>query len=149
MAEPEARPGARLLPFPLFAAALVVILEGYRLGGLDSPSAAGAFPLLAGLAMAGAAVAIGLGRRATPADALPLLPGRVAAVMALLVAFAAATPAIGFHLAAFLFLAASIRLLRGRGTLRALLIAALSVAAVHLVFRLAFTVLLPEGTLWQ
>jgi hypothetical protein len=149
VADPEARPGERLLALLLLAAALVVVLEGYRLGGLDSPSAAGTFPLLAGLTMAGAAGAIGLGRRPAAADALPLLPGRVAAVMALLVAYAAAVPAIGFHLATFLFLAAAIALLRGHGTLRAVLIAALAVAAVHVVFRLAFAVLLPEGTLWR
>ncbi|GIX09566.1 tripartite tricarboxylate transporter TctB family protein [Elioraea sp.] len=149
MAEPAARPGARLLSFLLFAAALLVVLEGVRLGALDSPSSPGAFPLLAGLTMAGAAVAIGLGRRAAPADELKLLPGRVAAAMALLVGFVAAMPLIGFHPAALLFLAAAISLLRRRLSFGAVLIAAASVAAVHLVFRLAFTVLLPEGTLWR
>ncbi|WP_337877060.1 tripartite tricarboxylate transporter TctB family protein [Elioraea sp.] len=149
MAEPAARPGARLLSFLLFAAALLVVLEGVRLGALDSPSSPGAFPLLAGLTMAGAAVAIGLGRRAAPADRLTLLPGRVAAAMALLVGFVAAMPLIGFHSAAFLFLAAAISLLRRRLSFGAVLIAAASVVAVHLVFRLAFTVLLPEGTLWR
>lgn len=148
MAERSARPGERLLPVLLLAAAAVVAAEGWRLDGLASPSASGAFPLLAGGVMAGSAAAMALAPR-RPADALPLLPARAGAVMALLVAFAAGMPLVGFHLAAFVFLAITIRLLRGRGTLRAVLIAALAVGAVHVVFRLAFTVLLPEGALWR
>ena len=142
------RPGERVLPFLLALAAAVVVAEGWRLDGLASPSASGAFPLLAGGVMAGSAAAIALAPR-RPADALPMLPARAAGVMALLVAFAAAMPFVGFHLAAFAFLAVTIRLLRGHGTLRAALLAALAVGAVHVVFRLAFTVLLPEGALWR
>lgn len=148
MAERNARPGERVLPWLLLAAAGVVIAEGWRLDGLASPSASGAFPLLAGAVMAGSAAAIGLAPRRA-ADTLPMLPARAAAVIALLVVFAAAMPLVGFHLAAFAFLAITIRLLRGRGTLRAVLIAALAVGAVHVVFRLAFTVLLPAGALWR
>jgi hypothetical protein len=148
VAEPTPRPGERLLPFLLLAAAAVVVAEGWRLDGLASPAASGAFPLLAGAVMAGSAVAIALAPRRA-ADALPMLPARAAAVMALLVAFAAAIPLVGFHPAAFAFLAITIRLLRGHGTLRAVLIAALAVGAVHVVFRLAFTVLLPAGALWR
>jgi hypothetical protein len=148
VAERSVRPGERLLPVLLLAAAAVVVAEGLRLDGLGSPSASGAFPLLAGAVMAGSAAAIALAPR-RPADALPMLPARAAAAMALLVVFAAAMPLVGFHLAAFAFLAITIRLLRGHGTLRAALIAALAVGAVHVVFRLAFTVLLPEGTLWR
>ncbi|WP_019014385.1 tripartite tricarboxylate transporter TctB family protein [Elioraea tepidiphila] len=148
MAERSVRPGERLLAVLLLAAAAVVVAEGWRLDGLASPSASGAFPLLAGAVMAGSAAAIALAPRFA-ADALPMLPARVAAVMALLVVFAAAMPLVGFHLAAFAFLAITIRVLRGHGTLRAALIAALAVGAVHVVFRLAFTVLLPEGTLWR
>jgi hypothetical protein len=148
VAERRARPAERLLPWPLLALAAVVVAEGWRLGGLASPSAAGTFPLLAGAVMAGAAAAIALAPRRA-ADALPMIPARVAAVMALLVAFAAAMPLAGFHVAAFAFLAVTIRLLRGHGTLRAVLIAALALGAVHVVFRLAFTVLLPAGALWR
>ncbi|WP_439577545.1 tripartite tricarboxylate transporter TctB family protein [Elioraea sp.] len=149
MAERSARPGERLLPWTLLAASAVVVVEGYRLDGLASPSAAGTFPLLAGAVMAGSCAAIALAPRRAAGDALPMLPLRVAAVMALLVALVAAMPVAGFHLAGFAFLAVAIRLVRGHGTLVALLVATLSVAAVHVVFRLAFTVLLPEGTLWR
>ena len=151
MADRAARTGARALSGLLLIAAGVVIAEGVRLGGLASPSAAGAFPVLAGGVMAVSAIAIGCSQvQASPrAAGHPLLPGRIASVMALLVAFAAALPYFGFHLAAFVFLAATIRLLRGRDTLRAMVIAAVSVAAIHVVFRLVFSVLLPEGTPWR
>ena len=148
MAEPTPRPGERVLPVLLGLAAGVVVAEGYRLDGLASPSSSGAVPLVAGAVMAGSAAAIALAPRRAR-DALPMLPARAAAVMALLVAFAAALPLIGVHRAAFAFLAIAIRLLRGHGTLSALLIAALAVGAVHVVFRLAFAVLLPEGALWR
>ena len=147
MAEPTPRPGERVLPVLLGLASAVVVAEGYRLDGLASPSASGAFPLIAGTVMAGAAAAIALAPRRA-ADALPMLPARAAAVMALLVAFAAAMPLVGFHLAALVFLTVTVRLLRGHGTLRAVLIAALAVGAVHFGFRLAFAVLLAEGVLW-
>lgn len=148
MAERTPRPGERLLPVLLLAVAAVVVAEGWRLDGLASPSSSGAFPLLAGAVMAGSAAAIALAPR-RGADAAAMLPARAAAVMALLAAFAAAMTLVGFHLAAFAFLAVTIRLLRGHGTLRAALIAALAVGAVHVVFRLAFSVLLPEGALWR
>jgi putative tricarboxylic transport membrane protein len=152
MADRAARPGARALSGLLLITAGAVIAEGVRLDGLASPSSAGAFPVLAGLVMAVCAIAIGLGRVRAGfgvATAQPALPGRVALVMALLVAFAAALPYLGFHLAAFVFLAVAIRLLRGHGTLHAVLVAAVSVAAIHVVFRLVFSVLLPEGLPWR
>lgn len=151
MADRAARTGARALAGLLLIAAGFVIAEGVRLDGLASPSSAGAFPVLAGGVMAVSAIAIGCSRvRASPpAGGHPMLPGRIALVMAMLVAFAAALPYVGFHLAAFVFLAATIRLLRGRDTLRAMVIAAASVAAIHVVFRLVFSVLLPEGMPWR
>ena len=81
--------------------------------------------------MAVSAIAIGCSRvRTSPATAgHPMLTGHIALVMALLVAFAAALPYLGFHLTAFVFLAATIRLLRGYGTLHAVLVSAVAVAA--------------------
>ena len=148
-------PGERLLPLLLLVPAGMAIAEGVRLDGLVSPSSAGAFPLLAGVVMAGSAVAIGVSswrRRgaARPVGAVAaVLPPRVAAVSALFLAALAAMPWVGFHLAAFLLLLLSVRLLSGRGWLRAVLVAALSVAAIHVVFRLGFSVLLPAGVLFR
>jgi hypothetical protein len=148
-------PGERLLPLLLLVPAGAAIAEGVRLDGLASPSSPGAFPLLAGAVMAGSALAIGAaswrGRGAArPVGGLPaLLPPRVAAVGALFLAALAAMPWAGFHLSAFLLLLLSVRLLSGRGWLRAGLVAALSVAAIHLVFRLGFSVLLPAGVLFR
>lgn len=148
-------PGERLLPLALLVPAGVAIAEGVRLDGLVSPSSAGAFPLLAGVVMAGSAVAIGASAWLRRGAARPvggvaaLLPPRVAAVGGLFLAALAAMPWAGFHLSAFLLLLLSVRLLAGRGWLRAGLVAALSVAAIHLVFRLGFSVLLPAGVLFR
>lgn len=148
-------PGERLLPLLLLVPAGVAIAEGVRLDGLASPSSAGAFPLVAGVVMAGSAAAIGVSswlRRgaARPAGgAAALLPPRVAAVGGLFVAALAAMPWLGFHLAAFLLLLLSVRLLAGRGWLRAALVAVLSIAAIHVVFRIGLSVLLPAGVLFR
>jgi hypothetical protein len=146
-------PGERLLPLALLVPAGLAIAEGVRLGGLVSPSSAGAFPLLAGVVMAGSAGAIGasawrrgVGRPVGGGAAL--LPPRVAAVGGLFLAALAAMPWAGFHLSAFLLLLLSMRLLDGRGWWRAGLVAALAVVAIHVVFRHGFSVLLPAGVLF-
>jgi hypothetical protein len=148
-------PGERLLPLLLLVPAGVAVAEGVRLDGLASPSSPGAFPLLAGAVMAGSAVAIGASSWLRRGAARPVggvsavLPPRVAAVGGLFLAALGAMPWLGFHLAAFLLLVVSVRLLAGRGWLRAGLVAALSVAAIHVVFRLGFSVLLPAGVLFR
>lgn len=148
-------PGERLLPLLLLVPAGVAIAEGVRLDGLASPSSAGAFPLVAGVVMAGSAAAIGVSSWLRRGAARPagggaaLLPPRVAAVGGLFVAALAAMPWLGFHLAAFLLLLLSVRLLAGRGWLRAALVAVLSIAAIHVVFRIGLSVLLPAGVLFR
>lgn len=148
-------PGERLLPLLLLVPAGLAIAEGVRLDGLVSPSSAGAFPLLAGVVMAGSAVAIGVaswmrrGAAQPVGGASALLPPGVAAVGGLFIAALAAMPWVGFHLSAFLLLLLSVRLLAGRGWLRAGLVAALSVAAIHVVFRIGLSVLLPAGVLFR
>jgi hypothetical protein len=148
-------PGERLLPLLLLVPAGVAIAEGVRLDGLVSPSSAGAFPLLAGVVMAGSAVAIGVSSWRRRGTARPvggvaaLLPPRVAAVGGLFLAALAAMPWAGFHLSAFLLLLLAVRLLAGRGWLSAGLVASLSVAAIHVVFSLGFSVLLPPGVLFR
>ncbi|MCS6932537.1 MAG: tripartite tricarboxylate transporter TctB family protein [Acetobacteraceae bacterium] len=148
-------PGEGLLPPLLLVPAAAAIAEGVRLDGLVSPSSPGAFPLIAGAVMAGSAAAIGARawrRRgaARPVGGLAaLLPSRVALVGGLFLAALAAMPWAGFHLPAFLLLLLSVRLLSGRGWLRAALVAAASVAAIHLVFRIGFSVLLPAGVLFR
>ena len=147
-------PGERLLPLALLMPAGVAIAEGVRLDGLVSPSSAGAFPLLAGVVMAGSAVAIGAsawrrrGAGQPVGGVAALLPPRVAAVGGLFLAALAAMPWAGLHLSAILLLLLSVRLLAGRGWWRAGLVAALAVVAIHVVFRHGFSVLLPAGVLF-
>ena len=148
-------PGERLLPLLLLVPAGVAIAEGVRLDGLVSPSSAGAFPLLAGVVMAGSAVAIGVSSWLRRGAARPvggpaaLVPWRVAAVGGLFLAALGAMPWAGFHLSAFLLLLLSVRLLSARGWLHAAVVAVLSVAAIHLVFRIGLSVLLPPGVLFR
>jgi hypothetical protein len=116
------------------------------IGLFDSPSAAGVFPLVAGLAMTlGALVAaVAATRRAAPGSG-PVLPRDVAAIGALVLAYMAGLEALGFVAASFLFLLLAIGWLQRGRWLRAGLVAAGAVALVYVVFRLGFRVVLPQG----
>jgi putative tricarboxylic transport membrane protein len=57
-----------------------------------------------------------------------------------------ALPKLGFVLASFLFLLLSMRLLGSQRWLLNVVVSALSLAAVHLVFRTLFSVVLPQGS---
>jgi hypothetical protein len=126
-----------------------VTWQASRIGTFDSPSAAGAFPLAAGLVMTGAALAAAVAatRRARPA-AGPILPRDVAVLGLLVLGYIAGLDAAGFVPASALFLFLAIAWLQRGGLLRAALVAAAAVAIVWAVFRLLFRILLPGGWLF-
>jgi hypothetical protein len=123
-----------------------VTWQASGIGTFDSPSAAGAFPLAAGLAMTGAALTAAVGatrRRAAGTGAV--LPRDVAAIGALVLGYMAVLEALGFVPASLGFLFLAIAWLQRGGWLRAALVAAGAVGLVWVVFRLVFRVVLPSG----
>ncbi len=78
-----------------------------------------------------------------------LLPLRVVLFAALVAAYAAAIPVLGFIAASGLLLFVAIWALWSRGVLAALAISLVSVGAIYVLFRLVFQVVLPTGSLWQ
>ena len=142
-------PGEALFCWAMVLLGAFVAWQASGIGYFDSPSAAGVFPLVGGLAMTAAALvaAVGATRRGA-ASAGPVLPRDVAAIGALVLAYMAGLEAAGFILASFLFLMFAIAWLQRGGWVRAALVAAGAVALVWVLFRLVFRVILPQGWLF-
>ncbi|MGG5886995.1 tripartite tricarboxylate transporter TctB family protein [Falsiroseomonas sp. HC035] len=153
MAEARRRrePGETLFGFVLLLLGLSIVAEGVRLQGLEAVSTPGVMPLAAGAVMAASALAIMLRNRALTAPesgfATRIAPRDIAVSVALIAAYMLVLEPLGFHLATLGFLTAIIWFLRGGGFGFALLLALVSVVVVHVVFRMIFTVVLPQGWL--
>lgn len=155
------QPGETVFGYILLLLGLFVVAEGYRIDGLHSPSSAGVFPALAGLVMTFSAVSIirrarralpvhvpeGSGtareflRRTTPMD--------VAVIAVLMLCYMLALEPFGFLASSFVFLFLAMRYLHRGTLLMTLVISAGALAAVYVVFRLLFTVVLPAGWLFR
>ncbi len=147
----QRQPGETLFGFLLLLMSLAVMAEGQRLQGFESVSAPGIAPLAAGVVMALSSLVIILRNRALPPASggfgTRIAPRDVALSVLMIGLYMALLEPIGFHIATFGFLAALILYLRRGGVGFALLVALLSVIAVHVVFRMIFTVVLPQGWL--
>lgn len=150
------RPGELGFTGILLALALLVLYFAYGIAGFAGPSSAGVFPMLAGLAMVGSAIVILLdavrmrpeaGRDAGPVRDFfaRIAPAEIAVYALLVVGFMLALEPLGFVVAAFLFLLISFLYLRRGGIVLALLISVGALAAILVVFRYVFRVVLPEG----
>ena len=151
-AAPEPRaPGELAFACGLLAFATAALWQAHGISGLMGLSEPGVFPMLAAGAMVAAALVATLRiarRPRAPGGALThALPGRVALLTALVAGFALAMPWLGFMVSAGLFLALAVGLLWRRGPLVTLAVTAASLLGLWLIFRVAFQVVLPQGTL--
>ncbi|UOM37316.1 tripartite tricarboxylate transporter TctB family protein [Acuticoccus sp. I52.16.1] len=158
---PLVRPGERwfLLALTVFSAA--ALWRSFAISGFSSASGPGVFPMLASGTMLVTSLgltlsrlrAAGEGPRGLRGLAFVLAP-RTALFLVLMLGFVVLIPRLGFMVAAGAFLLAAISLNWRRGGWARRLLASASVtgvtlALVWLVFRLAFQVVLPTGTLWR
>ncbi|HEV7268294.1 MAG TPA: tripartite tricarboxylate transporter TctB family protein [Falsiroseomonas sp.] len=139
-------PGEAVFAWAMVLLGAFVAWQASSIGFFDSPSAAGVFPLAAGVAMTLAALAAAMAatRRAAPV-AGAVLPRDVAVIGALVLGYMATLEAAGFILASLVFLLLAIAWLQRGSWLRAALTAAVAVGIVWVVFRLVFRVILPAG----
>lgn len=147
---PARRPGEAIFAVLLLLGSLVLLWQAWNIAGPSRLSAPRSVPVAATAIMVGAMLVVlvqTLRRPATRAVAfrLDILPGEVVLMVGLLVAYALLLRPLGFLPTSFLFLLVAIRLLSRGSWLRAGLIAAVSVLFVWVVFRLVFTVLMPQG----
>ena len=143
-------PGERLFAATLFALSLWLVTQAFGISGFEALSAPGSFPLAVTAIMALTSGAILWRTLRLPAagglrDWREVLPLRVVGMVAMVALYAVALKPVGFIPTSFVFLAASIWLLGRRSPAYSLGIAALSVVGIYVVFRLIFSVLMPEG----
>lgn len=160
---PSDTPSRALRPGELGFALVLVVFAGIafwrsaEIAGVGSLTSGGVFPMLASAVMIASGLAIlrDAWRRRGGGGPRPLAvlayvaPARLVAFLALVALYAAAIPQAGFVVASAAFVFVSVALLWRRGIVWAAVIAAVSVAALWLVFRVVFQVVLPTGSLWR
>lgn len=156
------RAGESVFGVLLLLFSVLAFVQAYRISGFSSISSAGVFPMAAAGAMIlSAAVVVAGNRRMRPptdtggAEAssrrffTDVAPPVVLAFIALVVLYMLTLDWLGFVVGSGLFLFGGITLLHRRGLVGGLLISAASLAAIYVVFRLVFSVVLPAGRLFQ
>ncbi|NJO38096.1 MAG: tripartite tricarboxylate transporter TctB family protein [Rhizobiales bacterium] len=157
MAEPRARkPGETTFNVLLFLASLFLAWQAYKISGFSALSSTGAFPMAAAGVMVVSAliVLIGdLGKSAVlrgytgKASAFfgDVAPPVILIFTAMVIAYAVLFDQLGFLPTSLLFLIAAIQFLKGGNPLINIVIAVGALIVIYVVFRLIFTVVLPEG----
>ncbi|MDJ0895517.1 MAG: tripartite tricarboxylate transporter TctB family protein [Alphaproteobacteria bacterium] len=154
------RPGELVFAGLLLAFSAAALWQSYEISGFSGLTTAGVFPMLAsGTALAaGLVILLDVFRKRPIEGHAPVvarrfltevLTGRLVLTVALIAAYVAAMPWFGFLAASGAFLFAAFALLWRRGWITSLALTAVSLAAVYVIFRVVFQVVLPQGTLIQ
>ena len=154
------RPGELVFAGLLLAFSAAALWQSYAISGFSGLTTAGVFPMLAsGAALAAGLVILRDALRKRPIDGgapavarrffAEVLTRRLVLTVALIAAYVAAMPWVGFLAASGAFLFLTLALLWRRGWIPSLALTAVSLVAIYVVFRLVFQVVLPQGTLVQ
>lgn len=146
----QRRPGELGFTLFLVLASGALLWEAYGIAGFRALSSPGAIPMAATAVMLVCAVLVlwqTVKKPRTTDESLrvAVFPGPVILMAAMLLAYGVLLKPLGFLPTSALFLFASIKLLSGRSLLFSASVALVSLAAIWLVFRLVFTVLMPPG----
>lgn len=144
------RPGETLFMAILAAVSLVLLWSAYTISGFGELSAAGTMPMVFTAVMSVTAIAdlvrtIRKKRMSDETVARDILPLTVVAVILLIAGYALLLKPVGFLPTSVVFLFLAISLLSRRGPFFAAWTTLVSVALIYVIFRLVFTVLMPEG----
>ncbi len=157
----DRRPGELVFAVVLLAGSLFMLWQAYGISKFESITSAGVFPMLATLTLVVTGLIIlrdtlrarlapdSSGRTLAQRFALELTPAVVITFTAAIAAYMGLLERLGFLVSSYLFLVAGMRLLGSRRWGLNLLVSALALAAIYLVFRTAFAVVLPTGTWLQ
>lgn len=147
-------PGEALFVLALLALSVAALDQAYGISGFSSLSGAGVFPMLAAgtMVLSAAAVLVGVVRRPRGeggafAGLAHAFPPRLLLFVALIGGFLVALPYVGFLAAAGAFIFVALLALWRRGFVPAALVTALALVMVWLTFRVAFSIVLPSGSL--
>ncbi|WP_332742673.1 tripartite tricarboxylate transporter TctB family protein [Hydrogenophaga sp.] len=154
-------PGEMAFTVLLLMFSAFMLWTAYGISGFESLTSAGSFPMVA----TGVMVITGLANvvhtlREKPSpplegETLPqqfmrqLTPGVLIGFTAATFAYMLALEWAGFLVSSYVFLVVSMWLLGSRRIVLNLVVSALSLAAIHVIFQTAFSVVLPSGKLLQ
>ena len=134
----------------LTCASAVLMYFAYGISGFEALSAPGSFPIAVSAIMfiSGLVILVQTFRikELTELTTLKdLLPASVVVMLVLITAYAFLLQPLGFLPTSFLFLLVAIKVLFKRGILTSTVISVGCLAIIYIVFRLVFSVLMPEG----
>ena len=150
-------PGESVFGLLMFLVSLVLFWQSYEISKFEALSSPGAFPMAASAVMAIASLIVVIGDLRKPA-LVPgpmgdkarafmdkITPAVVIVFAGFVLGYAALLDTLGFLPASFLFLFAAIQFLHRGSVLFSFVVTLGSLIAIYAVFRLIFTVVLPEG----
>lgn len=152
------RAGELVFAIGLLGFSLAALWQAFEISGFSGLSTPGVFPMLAAGTMVVSALFILVHtlRLPKPVQAAgsalgrfvrDVVPLRLVAVLGLILLYLAAMPWLGFLVSSGIFLFAAFCLLWRRSPLFSLAVTVLCLAAIFVIFRLVFQVVLPQGTL--
>lgn len=148
--ENRKRPGETVFAVMMVLASLGLLWNAYGIAGFQSLSSPGAIPMATTFVMVVVALVVlvrtlGLAPVEGESFTRDILPGTVLLFVLLLVCYGALLEPLGFLPTSALFLVAAIKVLWRRNWLVTLGVSAFSLLMIWLIFRIIFTVLMPEG----
>lgn len=149
------QPGETIFGYLILVISLFILHQSYTIAGFSSVSSAGVFPMIASFIMAVSAAAIILHNRklAAPDPDVTFIrrvaPPTVVLFTLMIVAYMLTLEPLGFLLSSFLFLFGSMLYLERRNPLLMIAVSAISLGIIYVVFRTAFSVVLPQGWLFR
>lgn len=153
----QRRPGEGAFNVILLLIGLVLVWQSYKIAGFSALSSPGAFPLAASATMVVAALIVVIGdwRRPSaadnealsgkPASFAEITPTVVVVFVGFVIGYSALLDILGFLPTSFLFLFLSIQFLHRGSVVFSFFVALGSLIVIYVIFRLIFTVVLPEG----
>lgn len=150
------RPGELVFIVLILLASAWLFWQSVLISGFSGLSTPGVFPMLASgvMVVSGLWILRDTARRPSGGGGVGLFvrqitPLRQVVMLGLVAIYVAVMPWLGFVLASGLFLLVSIGFLWRRNVFVTAAISAVSLGAIYLIFRVAFQVVLPRGTLLQ
>lgn len=143
-------PGEGLFTVLLAIVSAVLMYKAYEISGFEALSAPGTFPMAVAAVMLVTSVLIALRTVRLPRStvvtrAAEVLPWRVVFMTVMIGLYAVAVQPLGFLPTSFIFMFVTIQVLRGGNVLWNAFVSAVMLLLVYGVFRLIFSVLMPEG----
>lgn len=148
--ETTRKPGEAIFALILSLASLAALWQAYGISGFEALSSPGSFPMAACMTMVISALIITVrtfrtNRTAGFSFVKDILPATTAMMVAFVILYAIALNPLGFLPTSLIFLFVSILILSRRGIVFSAIVSVFSLFCIYVIFRLVFSVLMPEG----